>query len=283
MIAAITSKRGGVGCTTIGLLVSLYLSKYLGKSVCIVDLKNTNDVARLLHINTEASIDNLITDLGIDNDIVSVEDNICDYDKISVIPGTTVPLITYLYKKSTNIKELLKRLDESYDIVIIDVKDDLLYEDLKAKGLNLLQINVLEQNMLVISEYQEVMQSGYLDGLIVVNKLDNSVIPEKNKFLKNFDKNNIYFLENNNLIKNVMNSSLNLAEISKTQFFMGIKAICERIVKEMPKYVSEEDKICDDTDSLFYEASIENKKSRMIGPKKKKSLFSALFGKGGRK
>ncbi|MNM46031.1 CobQ/CobB/MinD/ParA nucleotide binding domain protein [compost metagenome] len=285
MIAAVTSKRGGTGSTTIAVLSSICLSKGFKRKVCLVDLQYNSDIYKILGVKRNQGIDGLITSLGFDNKDVKLEEHITNYDGLDVIQGTRVTLSTYLYKRSHNIKLLLDKLEDLYDVVILDMPDGELYEELLENGSSIFPLNVMEQNMLVVLEYQEEMRNGLLPGLVIVNKLDNTIFPEKNLFEKNFLKKSLYFLPYSDKVKNLLNlhtsgnagKGIKLKNISTTGFYNGINQISSTLNQEINLEKSRKinETLDDELGDIILDKPIAVKK------KKKKSIFSFLK-KGGK-
>lgn len=285
MIVAVTSKRGGTGSTSVALILSLCLHKNNKKKVCLVDLKMNNDIGRLVGIKGRSSIDALITELGFNNDTIQLSDLTYSYSGISVLTGTIVTAQYYLYKRSKQIKNLLDELDRLYDVVVLDMDDGMLYQDLKDIGMNIFPVHVLEQNMLVIKEYQDAIQSGLLPGYVIVNKLDNAIYPEQSQFLKNFRKDSLYFLPYTKELKSMMNSSgkslknqLDLKTVGKTQFFQEILNLSQDLAKKAKRVIVERNDLPDDEDSMFAQDIRSSEPDKPKKKKKKKSFFSMFVG-----
>jgi cellulose biosynthesis protein BcsQ len=285
MIAAVTSKRGGTGSTTIAVLSSICLNKSFKKKVCLVDLQYNSDIYKILGVKRNQGIDGLITSLGFDNKDVKLEEHITNYDGLDVIQGTRVTLSTYLYKRSHNIKLLLDRLEDLYDVVILDMPDGELYEELTENGARIFPLNVMEQNMLVVLEYQEEMRNGVIPGLVIVNKLDNTIFPEKNLFEKNFLKKSLYFLPYSDKVKNLLNlhtsgnagKGIKIKNISTTGFYNGINEISKTLNQEINFEKSK--KINETLDDELGDIILD--KPVVVKKKKKNSIFSFLK-KGGK-
>lgn len=283
MIISVTSKRGGTGRTSVAIILALNLAKHHGKSVCLVDLKQSNDIIKLLKIKTDATIDKLISPLGFGGEFTKVEDNICTYDAIHILPGTCIQLPTYLYKSSNYVLALLQYLESEYDFVVLDIDDSMLYEDLKSKQLGMYPLHVLDQNMLVVAEYQQDMRTGGLEGLILVNKVNDKVFPGRNEYSRNFDAKSVYFLEESLVVRNTLNrvdrhKGINFAAIVKTGFYREVDRIAIRLIDIAPRFEKIEHTYVD-TSSLFYEPP---KNNNVAKKKSKKKSFLARLGLGGK-
>lgn len=278
MIVGVTSKRGGTGCTTLSLVLSYCLKTDYNRKVCIVDLRDNDDVRKLLDLDTQACVDNLLTSYDIHSKFTTIEENTVSKIGVDVIPGVTVCITNYLLKKSEKIKILLDELDKRYDVVILDILDDELLETLKVIGVVVLPVNVLEQNMLVVEEYQPDMEIGHVSGLIVINKTDNSVWPEEGMFRKYFKKNRIFSLPYSPELKTILNKNgLKLESIIKTKFMISLAPICKNINEKIEEYNSgkfqAKEKLS--LDSLLELKPAPSKRSQPA----KRGFFSSLFGK----
>lgn len=283
----ITSKRGGAGATTINVITSLITAKQFNKSVCIVDLNMKQDYSTLFKLDQRKNIDNLITELGIDGEYIKLEDYIYPYDKIGVVLGTKINNQTYLYKRSSQIKDLLDKLNERYELVFCDISDGLLYSDLISLGVDFYPINIVEQNMLSVSEYRKVMKDGNLKGAIILNKLDNSVYPDQSVFMKAFPGNKLFLLPFAKNIRNFLNITIRnggvvpLKDVAHEKvFYTEILNICKFIATLSDKDLASVKVDVDDDYSI-----LDNKpkaKPKVTPKKKQKSKFSFLniFGGG---
>lgn len=278
MIVAVTSKGGGPGCTSVSVILSLCLNATQNQKVCLVDLRNSNDIGRLLGIDTTSCIDDVITDLGFDNSFIKLSDVIYEYGGIGVIPGTAVQLNTYLYKLSTYIKNVILALDKLYDIVILDIKEGLLLSDLKSKGLNIFSVNMLEQNILTIFEYQRDMGQNNLDGLVVVNKYSPEVEPYKDNFIKNFNKKRLFFLPNDYLVKSTLNKinprkGLDLRTLSRTDYYKEITRLADTIKNYKTYYQESQLKTEEEDIEVMISRCLDDKKSSTSkNPQKMKNI-----------
>lgn len=276
MIVAITSKGGGAGCSTISLVSTIILSKHFNRKCCLVDLRDNNDLVKLIKIRTQASINNLISDFGINNKFTTLEENTVEYNGIDVIPGVTTPVRNYLLKKTTKIKELLQELEKRYDVVVVDISDSELYQTLLSIDLKILPVNVLEQNVLLISKYKEEMSSGFLKGIVVINKLDNKVWPYDSLFKKAFSKDRIFLLPYSpDLRSSVNREGVRLDKISSTEFFNQLTTVCKYVDGKIAEYLSikgNDSQI--DLSEIFETAPKHNNKKS----KNKRGFLSSLFG-----
>lgn len=291
MIVAITSKGGGPGCTTVAFFLSQILGRDENMSICLVDLKNQNDIARLLNLKNDTTIDDAIGIYQMEHSYFTLDKCIYKYGNISVMPGSSVMMDTYLYKFSTAVKKLIEDLDKKFDIVLLDVREGLLFSDLEAKGLNMLKVNVLEQNILTIFEYQVEIRKGSLEGLVVISKFDDHVLPHKETFMKNFDKSSLFFLPYSPSIKSLMNSTnskgIHLKDIEKTMFFKELLKLSKVIEDNMNIYesstVSRTSSMDDIIDECLGLKEKDNKSSissntKVSSSSNKKSEKSGFFG-----
>ena len=281
MIVAVTSRRGGTGCSTISLVMSSILKSHLEQRVCLVDLKDNNDTTKLIRVDTSASINNLISDFGLNNRFTTMEENLINYNGISILPGVKSPIRNYLLKKTTRIKELLLQLEKDFDVVVVDVEDGELYRTLLSAEVNMLAINVLEQNSLVMCEYQEEMASGFLQGVMILNKVDARVWPYESLFRKAFSKDRIFLLPYSAELKSTINHyGVKLDLISNTKFFEELMEVCKFIKDKTKDYneklgLGKEGELdLSDIFEVFPKASTKKKS-------KKKGFFSSLFKKNG--
>lgn len=280
MIVSITSKRGGTGCTTLALTSAVCIAKKFNRKTCLVDLRTGNDIARLLTIKNNYTIDNLITEIGINTEYINVSDSIYNYNGLDVLPGTVVRMPMFLYKRTSKIKDLLCYLDSLYDIVVMDIDDGLVYKELKSLGLDIYPVNVIDQNMLSILEYQYDIRKGTINGLIIVNKMDNSIYPSRTEFDKNFNKDRLFYVPESNRIKHLMNrvmtDGFNLKQMSSTDYFKSVFEICKSIDG---KFVKIENSVTDSTHT--FSSILQDEKPK----KQEKGFMSFLFGnrKGGKK
>ena len=282
-----TSKRGGSGATTINVITALIAAKQFGKKVCILDLNMKQDYATLFKLDQRKNIDNLITELGIDDEYIKLDDYIYPYDKIGVILGTKLNTQTYLYKRSSKIRDLLTRLNKQYDLVFCDITDGPLYKELVSLGVEFYPINVVEQNMLSMSEYRKVMKDGNLKGAIILNKLDNSVYPDQSVFTKAFPGNKLFLLPYTKNIRNFLNITIRnggivpLKDVVKDKpFYMEVQSICKYIANLSDKDVKESKPEVDRTSVLDNKPKPSN--ISLSKKKKKSNKFSLLsiFGGG---
>lgn len=275
MIISVTSKRGGVGCTTLAITLSLVMSK-MNKSVCLVELNSSQDYSKLLNLNSSKGIDSLITEIGFNSEYTNIDDYLYKYDSLDVLLGTRVDMQRYLYNRSERIKDLLQALDEKYDLVVIDITDEKLYEELRELDVRMYPVHVLEQNMLVAIEYRSDMKKSSLDGLIVVNKLDNDIYPAQKLFSKVFPDTEIVYLPFSNSLRNFNNltirnkGSVPLVSLVKESFYPEIKNLCSKLITLSDNYNSAKKSCTEDLDSFF--SNLEPRKKQ----EKKKSGFGFI-------
>lgn len=285
MIVALTSRGNSAGCTTIGFPLAFELAK-TGK-VCVVDLKNNQDYQKLLGIKSTHCIDNLITVMGVDDKFIKLEQHLHKFDSIDVVLGTRIELSNYLLSRSDRIVDLLESLSNIYDYVLIEVPDNLLL-DLR-KSLAITPIHVLEQNMLLIREYNDVLKSGILDGIIIVNKLDDTVYPSSEVFTQGFPKSNLLFIGFSNKVRELINLTIrnkgkfpNKAGKGTVQFYSVIEQLASIVQRSKPKKKKSED--IDEFFAMFDETLRQEKPAPKKQPtkkvqKKKKNMFGSLFGR----
>lgn len=234
MIYAITSKKGGCGRTTVALLTSILTASKVSGSTVLADLSYGNDVYSLLKAHKpNASIDNLISAVGLDPHFVSFEENLVDVQGLFFLPGTQVNQTRYLEKRYTNVKDLLELLHVKFNSVIIDV-DYALYEDLVDLGLPITPIHVLEQNILNIQKYQEEMKLGVYDGFYVVNKYNKNVYPDLSFFDRNFKKGSLIVLDNDTeLMSSVNRKKIDFSAIKTSGCYEGLSYLSDLIAKDI--------------------------------------------------
>lgn len=281
MIVSIVSKKGGTGCTTLTLTLGNCLNKEHGKSVCVLDLKTNNDTRKLLNINSKASVSNLITSYGVYNTFTSIEENVVNIGGISVIPSVAIPYRSYLCNKISRIKELLIELEKRYNYVLIDMEDSEAYSLLRKNGVETIPVNVLEQNILVASEYSEEMKNGSLQGYVIVNKLDNEIFPKEDFFKKYFGNNSVHHVAYSKDIKSIVNEKgFSIKEISKTRFYQDVVRFCNVLINDTSSNINVDYEYEEDDNFDIFETPESSKPNRQNKPKKV-SFFSKLFGKGG--
>lgn len=282
MITVVTSKRGGTGCTSLALVYSILLSKQKRK-VCMVDLKSNNDIVKLLKIKTNSSIDNLLSEFGVHNKFSGLEDNICTQGGLDVIPGSVVNMKNYLLTKASKIKDLLLILEGRYDDVILDLEDGDLLEVLSREDeLNFLKINIIDQNMLTILEYQQLMDSPNFDGFLIVNKMEGNIFPQKRLFTEKFQKGKLFFIPVSSQFKNNVNrEGITPSSVNNTEVLNSMVAVVNAVLPVINSYNS---KINIETSTVDEGLVFENDKPKEEPKKKKKKGFSffGLFKKGGK-
>lgn len=277
MIYSATSRRGGTGRTAVAALTSVNLAMHQGKSVCLIDLSQRADIGKILNVDRNHCVDSLISVLGFDNNFVDMENCIIDFNGLDIILGTKVDLPKYLYKRASKIKALLEELDKRYDIVIADVDYDV-HEELVYLDTKLVPIHVLTQNMLVIEQYQDDIRNCTLDGYVIVNSLDSSVLPDKDLFTKNLDTSRLFFLDRSpELMTELNKNKFNLNQITKTSFYRSLEGICLEISRDRGNTVIAKKK--DDVDTLFgdgYKITMMNNSNVKSINKKKTKKFDLL-------
>ena len=281
MITVVTSKRGGTGCTSLALVYSILLSKQKRK-VCMVDLKSNNDIVKLLKIKTNSSIDNLLSEFGVHNKFSGLEDNICTQGGLDVIPGSVVNMKNYLLTKASKIKDLLLILEGRYDDVILDLEDGDLLEVLSREDeLNFLKINVIDQNMLTILEYQQLMDSPNFDGFLIVNKMEGNIFPQKRLFTEKFQKGKLFFVPVSSQFKNNVNrEGVTPSSVNNTEVLNSMVSVVNAVLPVINSYNS---KISIETTVTDEGLIFENDKPKEEPKKKKKGFsFFVLFKKGGK-
>ena len=270
MIVSVTSKRGGSGCTTLAITLSLVISK-MAKSVCLLELNSSQDYSKLLNLSATKSIDSLITEIGFNSEYTSINNYLYKYDTLDVLLGTRVDMQRYLYNRSERIKDLLEALDEKYDLVVVDITDDKLYEELKDLNVKMFPVHVLEQNMLVAIEYRKDMNTQSLDGVVVVNKLDNSIYPNQSLFSKVFPDSEIVYLPFANSLRNFNNLTIRnkgavpLGTLTKESFYPEIKNLCSKIINISDKFSNAKENESEDLDSFFSNLEPKKKQERKTG------------------
>lgn len=293
MLVSVTSKKGGTGATTVALTLATLISK-TNLKCCVVDLKSSQDYAKILNLDPSSNLDHLITELGINNEFIKVSDNIHKYGSMDVLLGTVVELNGYLFKKAMRLKELFEYLEDSYDIVLIDMKEDRLSTKLNNLGLTIYPIHVMDQNLLVTSLYQDEMKKE-LHGALVINKVNDSIYPDRKVFQSIYSNKDIFFLPYSNNVGGFLNETIrngNLATklLAKDQVFITeIKKLLNLVLKVNKEYNEKYLSFSEDSGSSFKEF-LENADKLQKGTKKpkaanktvksKKGIFSFLSRKG---
>lgn len=278
MIIPVISKRGGSGCTTLSITISLKLAKHYNKKVCLVELRNTRDISKILNLSHSKCIDNLITELGF-NDYLTIEDNVNKYDSIDIILGTKVSTESYLYKRSSRVRELLLELDRRYDIVIMDIRAGSLYVELEEFGIPMIPIHVLEHGMVSVLEYQNDFNEGSLKGFICINKFNENLFPPQDTYLQFINKPKSLFLYDSFKVKNALNNCIvkkgafPLREVlSVPSFNHELTNLCDKIISSSKKINAVTDS--NEIDEFFEALSTTKQKNKTTGKKKRFSLFS---------
>ena len=279
MIIAVTSKRGGTGGTTLSLAMSYCLYNHYHRNCCVVDLRNNNDIKKLLQLNTNACVDNLLSEFGVNSKFTTVEENTVKFNGINIIPGVYTVITNYLLKKVNKLKELLIELNNRYDVVILDILDDELLETLVDIGVDILPVNVLDQNRLVIEEYQKDITSGFLKGIMVVNQINESVWPQEKLFRHFFKANTLFILPFSDKLKSTMNmDGIKWSDIVKTEFFNAFIPVCKCVDEKVEEYNRGKYK---ENEDLTLESILETKSPKSTKPQqktiKKKGFFASLF------
>lgn len=215
MIVPVTSKGGGVGCTTLSVSLALTIKKVFRKKVLLIELTDSQTLSKLLSLDpSQRCIDMLITDIGFSGACnITPEDNIYHYGdsdprkSIDVLLGTRSQDSTYLYKRVESIKALIQSLDAKYDIILLDIPDGDLLDTLFHLGLVMYPVNVITQEMTLIVDYQQQMKAGSLRGAVIVNILDRGVYPRQDEFLRGFNNNPLFFLSYNPEIRDILNTA----------------------------------------------------------------------------
>lgn len=223
MIYAITSRKGGCGRTTVALMTSVLTALKVKGSTILVDLGYGNDIYSLLKADKPgASLDNLISAIGLDPSYVDFDENLVDINGMFFIPGTQVNQARYLEKRYTNVKDLLELLQVKFNSVILDI-DYSLYEDLIDLGLEITPIHVLDQNILNIQKYQDDIKSGIYDGFYVINRYSQNVFPDYSFFDRNFKKGTLVVVDKDDKVLSSFNrKSLDLNVIKSSSCYEGL-------------------------------------------------------------
>lgn len=289
MITAVTCRKGGSGVTTLTLSLATVIKSKKIKTV-IVDLKNQQDYSKILNIKNRRCIDYLITGLGFNNSTgIELSDGIYDYNGIDVIQGTKTALQGYLYRHVNEVANLLEYLEETYDLVIIDVKDDQLLDKLVDVGVNIFKIHVLDQNMLLTSLYQDVMEDSNLQGILVVNKMDKRVYPPAKVYKEVFKGKKITFLPYSPNVAGIINETIrNKGQFptkilnSEPKYYEGVVSIANELVgvnKAYNKEVGVGKMTNTDDFKNFLNDKIDGVSHKKKNGSGKKGLLSSLFGK----
>lgn len=276
MLTAVSSKREGPGCTTLSLVLAYSLSRQFNRKVCLVDLRNNNDVKKILQLETFACVDNLLSQYGVNSKLTTLEENTVEHNGVSVIPGVTSRLSNYLDRKSKEIKKLLEELDKLYDVVIIDITDGDLLEALLDLGTDIEKISILEQNRLVIEEYQKEMRDDSMRGLMIVNKVDERVWPKEQMFRKHFKDLSIFTLPYSDTLKTTINrNGLKFSEIMKTRFYSDFMLFCSSVNGIIEQYNNS--RVSDIEQGISLDSILEKPERTQQKVVEKKGFFSSLF------
>lgn len=288
MIYAITSKKGGCGRTTVALLTSILTALKVNGSTILVDLGYGNDIYSLLKSSKPgASIDNLISAIGLDESFVDFDENLIDVNGMFFLPGTQVNQTRYLEKRYTNVKDLLELLHVKFNSVIIDV-DYSLYEDLVDLGLPMTPIHVLDQNILNIQKYQEDMKLGIFNGFYVVNKYNKNVFPDFSYFDRNFKQGSLVVLDKDETLTSTINrKNIDLKSIKSSNCYEGLNHLAEIIASNVTvtnsSYVSKSSVIRRGPFTLLFNklfgTSTQTKKKKTTSSKKSSTASKSNNGK----
>lgn len=230
MIYAITSRKSGCGRTTIALLTAMLTASKVNGSTILLDLSYGNDIYSVLKANKpNASIDNLISAVGLDPSYIDFDENLIDVNGMFFIPGTSVNQSRYLEKRYLNVKDLLDVVHSKFNSVIIDV-DYSLYEELVDLGLEITPIHVLDQNMLNIEKYHSDIQTGIFTGFYVLNKYREEVFPNFEFFDRNFKQGSLVVVDLDVELTSILNrKNLTLKSIEKSKCFEGLDVLSNLI------------------------------------------------------
>lgn len=230
MIYAITSKKSGCGRTTVALLTAMLTASKVNGSTILLDLSYGNDIYSVLKANKpSASIDNLISAVGLDPTYIDFDENLIDVNGMFFIPGTSVNQSRYLEKRYLNVKDLLDVVHSKFNSVIIDV-DYPLYEELVDLGMEITPIHVLDQNMLNIEKYQEDIRTGLFTGFYVLNKYREDIFPNFTFFDRNFKQGSIIVMDLDEELTSILNrKALTLKSIEKSKCFEGLDVLSDLI------------------------------------------------------
>lgn len=230
MIYAITSRKSGCGRTTIALLTAMLTASKVNGSTILLDLSYGNDIYSVLKANKpNASIDNLISAVGLDPSYIDFDENLIDVNGMFFIPGTSVNQSRYLEKRYLNVKDLLDVVHSKFNSVIIDV-DYSLYEELVDLGLEITPIHVLDQNMLNVEKYQSDIQTGIFTGFYVLNRYREEVFPNFTFFDRNFKQGSLVVVDLDVELTSILNrKNLTLNSIEKSKCFEGLDVLSNLI------------------------------------------------------
>lgn len=243
MIYAFTSKKNGCGRTLVAMLSTIVTSDKISGSTILVDLGYGNDIYSLLKVNKPyASLDNLITEIGLDSDYINFDDNVVESNGFFFLPGTSVTQTRYLERRYIEIKALLDLICTRFNSVILDI-DYALYEDLVGLGLEITPIHVIDQNILNVEKYQHDIQKQIFNGYYVLNNYDSSIFPQYSFFEKNFKQGSVIVVDKDLDFQSILNRrKLTLSAVSKSKCYKGISMLSAIIAKDTSvltsKYVS---------------------------------------------
>lgn len=226
MIYAITSRKSGCGRTTVALLTAMLTASKVNGSTILLDLSYGNDIYSVLKADKpNASIDNLISAVGLDPSYIDFDENLVDVGGMFFIPGTSVNQSRYLEKRYLNVKDLLDVVHSKFNSVIIDV-DYPLYEELVDLGLEITPIHILDQNMLNIEKYQSDIQTGLFTGFYVLNKYREEVFPNFTFFDRNFKQGSLVVIDLDVELTSILNrKTLTFKSIERSKCFEGLDVL----------------------------------------------------------
>ncbi len=250
---SITSRKGNVGVSTIGLVVADLLSMSTNNNILLVDLTFNTDLKKLLEAKT-GTLDNLLNCNSEDEDIFEkiLNDNIKPLGKtgrLEVLPGTRSKREAFLVKNKGAILDLLEKLEEIYDIVIVDMSYKM-YKELCNIGYKSTTFNVIVQDISCFNAYTKDSMDEEPDTIYVLNKYRSSITPEESHVRDRFGR-NLIRIDYDEEIPNLMNrKDYKFAKLQKSTSLKGFLEI----------------------------AKIMSGKTS-VKVKKKKSIFSRLFGR----
>lgn len=203
-VIALANQKGGVGKTTTAVNVSAYLGHY-GFKTLMIDLDPQSNSTSGLGVSPDSErncvYDILISDVNPEEVILGTP-----YNNLKVIPssiqlaGAEIELVTRL-KREYRLKEAIRRIEDSYDFIIIDC----------PPALGLLTINALTAAGEVIIPIQ--CEYYALEGL---GQLINTI----------------------ELVKKNLNEDLIIAGVVMTMYDSRTK-LSDQVIEEVRKHFSE--------------------------------------------
>jgi len=203
-VIALANQKGGVGKTTTAVNVSAYLGHY-GFKTLMIDLDPQSNSTSGLGVSPDSErncvYDILISDVNPEEVILGTP-----YNNLKVIPssiqlaGAEIELVTRL-KREYRLKEAIRRIEDSYDFIIIDC----------PPALGLLTINALTAAGEVIIPIQ--CEYYALEGL---GQLINTI----------------------ELVKKNLNEDLIIAGVVMTMYDSRTK-LSDQVIEEVKKHFSE--------------------------------------------